>query len=315
VIAVGAIMAAGAGELYLKVRRPDLAADAGAGFYRARRRNERFSSLYTSDPHLGFRPVLGTDRYSQHGTATNDYAIQKRRGVARLLFIGDSVTARGRIVAAIRRRYGDGKFEYWNAGVHGFNTVQEVEYYRRYNRQIFPDHVILTFHPNDYGTTPIVFRDNSNSLVICALRKPLRSVSPWLFRRSYLYRLFLAVTMSESEDAKGIRKEVAASLKDLRDSAERDGASLTVLVLPYLAPRDQWGEWRVGAREATLGILADLGIRHFDLLGVLRAALAEGISTQERPGDTLHPSEELSDRFAAYLCAQGLLGTREKDQH
>ncbi len=287
--------------------------DAGAGFYSGRRREQRYSSLYAPDPHLGFRPILGTDRYNQYGTTTNNYGIQKRSGVTRLLFIGDSVTARGRIVAGLRRRYGDQRFEYWNAGVHGFNTVQEVEYYRRYNRQIRPDHVILTFHPNDFGTTPIVFRDRSNRLVICSLRKPLRSISPWLFRRSYLYRLFLSLTMSESVDARGIRKGVATSLKDLRDLVGRDGAALTVVVLPYLAPRDDWGDWRLGARQATLEILKDLGIRHFDLLGVLRAALAEGISIQERPGDTLHPNQELSERFAAYLVAQGLLDTREEE--
>jgi hypothetical protein len=311
VLAVGAIVGAGVSELYLKAKRPDLAAGTGVGFYSARRRDERYSNLYTPDPHLGFRPILGTDRYNEYGTLTNVYALQKRRSVARLLFIGDSVTARGRIVAAIRRRYRDEEFEYWNAGVHGYNTVQEVEYYRKYNRQIRPDHVILTFHPNDYGTTPVVFRDSSNRLVVCSLRKPLRSISPWLFRRSYLYRLFLARTMSASEDAEGIRREVASSLGELKDLVAADGATLTVLVLPYLAPQDQWSDSRLGARQATLEILADLGIRHFDLLGVLRAALADGIRTQERPGDTLHPSPELSERFAAFLYDQGLLDARQ----
>ncbi len=307
VIAASAVFAVTAAELYLKARRPELAVDAGVGFFSARRRDTKYGQTYTDDPELGFRPILGTDQYDRFGTRVNNYGLSKRQGVTRLLFIGDSVTARGRIIAAVRRCYGDKQFEYWNAGVHGFNTVQEVGYYRKYNRLIQPDHVILTFHPNDYGTTPVVFRDSDERLVICSLRKPLRTINPWLFRRSYLYRLYQTLTTSEAGDDKGIRKEVACSLKQLREMVAADEATLTVLVFPYLAPPHEWGEWRLGARQTTLGLLEDLQVRHFDLLDVFLAALVDGVPTQERQGDTLHPSGELSERFAAYLHRHGLL--------
>jgi hypothetical protein len=45
------------------------------------------------------------------------------------------------------------------AGVESFNTVQEVAYDRSFNRFIRLDHVILTFHLNDFETTPVAFRE------------------------------------------------------------------------------------------------------------------------------------------------------------
>src|SRR5215467_10511368 len=78
------------------------------------------------DPHFGFRPVLGEGPYTRFGTLANDYAAAKPPGVQRLLFIGDSVTHRGYIVDALRAVYGSQQYEYWNAGVEAFNTVQEV---------------------------------------------------------------------------------------------------------------------------------------------------------------------------------------------
>ena len=103
---------------------------------------------FVVDPSFGFRPVLGDGPYTRFGTLANDYAAAKPPGVNRLLFIGDSVTHRGQIVEALRAVYGSQKYEYWNAGVESFNTVQEVEYYKRFNRAINPDHVILTLHLN-----------------------------------------------------------------------------------------------------------------------------------------------------------------------
>jgi hypothetical protein len=116
-------------------------------------------STFVIDPDFGFRPILPSGSYTRFGTLANGYAEAKRPGVTRLLFIGDSVTRRGHIVEALKSHYGSQEYEYWNAGVESFNTVQEVEYYRRFNRAIQPDHVILTFHLNDFETTPVWFRE------------------------------------------------------------------------------------------------------------------------------------------------------------
>ena len=106
-------------------------------------RRDGVRSAFVVDPEFGFRPVFGVE-YSETGTLLNDYGVVKPAGVGRVLYLGDSVTRRGRIIRALMRVYDQRKLEHWNAGVETFNTVQEVEYYERYNRTIRPDHVILT---------------------------------------------------------------------------------------------------------------------------------------------------------------------------
>ena len=122
-----------------------------------RNNSQDFSQIFTIDPDFGFRPILGTGGYTEYGTSPNTYPVQKRPGITRLLFIGDSVTGRGRIIEAIKQIYDDEVFEYWNAGVESFNTIQEVRFYQRYNAAVYPDHVILTFHLNDFEPTPVAF--------------------------------------------------------------------------------------------------------------------------------------------------------------
>src|SRR5262249_7378492 len=98
-------------------------------------------STFVIDPAFGFRPVLGDGPYTHVGTLVNDYAVTKPPGVERLLFIGDSVTRAGYIVDALKAEYGSQQYEYWNAGVPSFNTVQEVEYYRRVIPPPHPYHI------------------------------------------------------------------------------------------------------------------------------------------------------------------------------
>ena len=127
-------------------------------------------------------------------TLANDYPLSKSNGKKRLLFIGDSVTRRGHIVDALKDEYGSLKYEYWNAGVESFNTVQEVRYYKHFNRGLRPDEVFLTFHLNDFGTTPVAFREANGSLVVYVTNVPAQRLNPWLFQRSHLYRSWIGAT-------------------------------------------------------------------------------------------------------------------------
>ena len=176
-------------ELALRVSSP------GGGFGAAEElpwlRGADRTRLFVSDPDFGFRPALGNELFDAFGTHRNEYEVGERAGRERVLFLGDSVTARGHIIEALRERYGEAGFEYWNAGVDSFNTVQEVAYYFDYNAEVDPDHVVLTFHLNDYETTPIAFEDEAGRVVVFAPNQPTRRIYPWLFENSRLYRLWL----------------------------------------------------------------------------------------------------------------------------
>jgi len=265
-------------------------------------------STFVVDPSFGFRPVLGDGPYTHFGTLANAYATAKPPGVQRLLFLGDSVTHRGHIVDALKAVYGSQQYEYWNAGVEGFNTVQEVEYYRQFNRPVQPDHVLLTFHLNDFETTPVAFREADGTLVVFAPNWPKRRLHPWLFQHSYTYRYWLGLVTPKKTARAGIIAEVRTSLADLAHLVAVDGARLTVLVLPIFRPFGDWKPEYQEYRRLILDILASLQLRYFDLLEPLNAALADGAVVTET-GDHLfwHPSREVATYFAQYLRIHHLL--------
>ncbi len=261
---------------------------------------------FTIDPAFGFRPVFGRD-YQATGTRRNAYSQAKADSVERVLYIGDSVTRRGRIVRALESVYGDTRYEFWNAGVESFNTVQEVEYYRRYNRPLRPDHIILTFHNNDFGTTPVTFRDDRGRLVVYEPGTPELELSPLLFRYSMIYRLIVGFTLNAGKDDIAYEDEVRDALRQLKRMAASDGARLTVLVLPILKEFGTWSPEERRRHAAAIRILRDLDIRHYDLLPPLERALELGVDPMETPGDPWHPSDDVAAFFASYLSERGVL--------
>lgn len=268
-----------------------------------RQGREDIPRVFTPDPDLGFRPICGeTGYYNAYGTQQNNYDIRKRSGVTRLLFIGDSVTAQGRVIGALKSLYGDKKFEYWNAGVESYSTVQEVGFYRKFNRPIQPDHVILTMVVNDMETTPLAFM-SEGKLVMVAPNLPRSHVNPWLFRYSYIYRQFVSyrVSCNSREFERGIRDELIGSLASLRDELQSGRVKFTVLVLPLLAPPETYPEIAAKHRNF-LRIVSGLNIRHFNLAAPVAAAIA----ALGQPDDKIHPTAGMARYLAGYLKDEGL---------
>ncbi len=263
-------------------------------------------NIFTVDPEFGFRPILGNGLYNQYGTKENNYPFQKRPDVTRLLFIGDSVTHRAKIINAIKDIYGQEKYEYWNAGVESYNTVQEVSYYKRYNAALKPDHVILTFHINDFETTPIAFNHPGDGLIVYAPNKAMSNLNPWLFKHSYLYRFVTNLSDNAIENREAIVQEAATSLHDLQQILAADDIDFTVLVLPVFIPYEGWQPHEKEARAKILNILAETNIHYYDLFNISEQAIAAGIEVQE-VGGHWHPNEAVSALFAQYLFEHNLL--------
>jgi hypothetical protein len=261
--------------------------------------------IYQVDDELGFRPVLGGAGYGPHGCKWNEYAPEKPAGKRRMLFLGDSVTERQKIVDALRARLGE-DWEYWNAGVPAYATEQELGYYRDYLGGIDADHVVLTFHLNDYETTPIVF-EVDGELVSVHSRVGTRTPSPWLMRNSYLYRFvwtFLVARTGASRKV-ALEADVARALGGLRDLVAARGAELTVLVLPWLQERSEWPPPKPRHHELTVQTLAELGIRHHAFLDTLDRAIASAVPVCEHHKDPQHPSAEFAALMVEDLLAAG----------
>ncbi|MGQ9663411.1 MAG: SGNH/GDSL hydrolase family protein [Kiritimatiellia bacterium] len=292
-------------EFELRITAPD--AVFGSARELTHFHNPDHSRQFEIDPTFGFRPILGRGMYSEFGTLTNAYPVVKRPGVIRVLFVGDSVTARGAIVEALRRKYSEERFEFWNAGVESFNTIQETEYYKRYNRAIQPDHVVLTFHMNDFETTPVVFVRPDGRLVAYAPNCPATQLNPWLFQHSRLYRWWVGAFRCGNRAIDQIVTETRRSLEEMQQLTQADGVRFSVLVLPFLKPAEEWTEGDKLTRRLALEMLQDFRIRYFDLYDQTMKAIREGVPVTETPGDSWHPSPELAERLAEYLWEQELL--------
>lgn len=259
--------------------------------------DERHTS-FTEHPECGYLPIVGLGEYGPHGCLKNDYDVDNPKA-QRVLFVGDSVTHRARIVNALKELYGEDSFEYWNAGVESFNTMQEWVLYREHNHTIKPDHVVLTFHNNDFVATPMVVRERGQIKVY----QPGLDINPWLFRKSYVYRW----AWPKGEDKAMREQQVLEGLKGFKSALDAQGTRFTVVLHPVLKPLTEWNDVERESREKSLKYFEDLNLRVIDLLPVVEKAIRDGVNVTEAPGDYLHPSDELSHLFARELQRQGLL--------
>ena len=290
-------------DIGLGLLSPESAFDAVRDLKGTREKTHR--KHFTLDPDFGVRPIMGEGGYNEYGTLVNSYSLEKTNNAKRLLFSGDSVTRRGKIVEALRQLYGEEAYEYWNAGVEGFNTVQELNYYKRFNAGIQPDHVILTFHPNDFQTTPVAFYSDGR-LLLYSRTAPLTKPNFWLLNNSHLYRFYLGMR-AHGKDRDAIAEEVRKSLEEFQSILSQYDIGFTVLILPWMAPTDTWSRGQARARSRILSILETSPIPYIDLLDPLDEAIALGIDVQEDPGDMLHPSQGVSEVFARYIVEQDQL--------
>ncbi len=286
-------------------------------------RSLRFNELEL-DPDIGYRPVLGGVSYSEAGTRTNEYDIgKKREGAQRLLFLGDSVVKRERITQSLRQLYGEEKFEYWNAGIEGINTLQEVQQYISHNHIIDPDQVVLFFHNNDFSYIPVVFLDSKDEIVFYRLPFIHKVRHKWLFRNVFLYR-FLVMrypeVMLKDEEREFLPKmenNVAEQLALLKNVLESDGIPLTVVILPIVDDFENWQVFENENHAEIKRILTELNIRNIDLREALEqpnpfTGKVRQYSTQF---DRWHPDGELAEYLARYLYDRDLLGIKEIEQN
>jgi len=241
------------------------------------------------DEELGYFPKVGEGgEYGPYGCLANDYRADDRGQKKRVLFIGDSVTHRGEIIEALKQLYGEADFEYWNAGVESFNTAQILELYRRHNKGLEPDHVVLTFHNNDFQLTPVAKEENGEVVLYIPSQEPVEAPLPVLGRTS-LYKLWLQLGSAEYERKPN---DVKRDLAEIKRLVEEHGGQFSVLVFPILKPMEEWNEREKRSRKNALRILEELNLRSFDLLKALPEKKSEYQRLRQDPEDTWHPSSE-----------------------
>lgn len=295
VVAASMLVAVIGCEIGLRYLYPHGALGSGVELEFFRHESARWMSvLMVPDEVIGFRPKLNTEGgYDKHGLlrrSHTDEGIVRRR----ILLLGDSVTARGRIVNAIEKVLHDPTTEFLNGGVEAFNLAQEVDFFLRFQSAVEVDHIIHQVHGNDLRATPIAFRDENGALNVYQLNSPKQYVNLWLFQNSYFYRVGLAVFLSRITEADTLREARNNFARMAAFAAER-GIKYDVVLFPILLSqdalrRDDRSDWKILERACRETV------QHcVSLLPVLDRMLAGGQPVEEALGDSWHPN----DAFAA----------------
>jgi hypothetical protein len=137
---------------------------------------------------------------------------------------------------------------------------------------------------------------------------------PWLLQHSYLYRYYVGRTLAApaiGEVDESLFEVVEKQFAEMRDLTRARGATLSVLVIPWMRDPAEWTPLVRGNYDRTLALLARLGIHAYDALPSLEESVAAGEALGEPEGDLMHPGVPLSDRFAALLQREGFLASAE----
>lgn len=288
-------------EWALRQVYPNAALGSGVELSWFRDPDSTISVDMTTDDQIGFRPVLNSNVFDKNGLLLKPKDGRPSAAFTKtVLFVGDSVTARARIVDAIRRELADPKALFLNGGVESFNLSQEVNFFLRFQSNAAFDRIVHQVHGNDLQATPIVFRDAQGKLNVYALSAPRHSVNEWLFRYSYIYRLALTAFIFRQTEQSTF-EEAKANFEAMARFAKERGVPYDVFLFPVLKPTDQLTaaearDWAIlnGACEAA-------GAHCVSLRPVLDQMITEKLPYQETPGDPWHPNDALAERSASYI--------------
>ena len=228
-LAVGLLVMLALGEIALRV------VDLGHAYYSA---PELYQPI--DDPRVQFEPRPSFVGYSE-GTSvtTNSRGLRERElplakppGTRRVVFIGDSVTfgpgirddqPYARQLEAALTESGAGPVQTVNAGVVGYNSIQELARLQNVGLAYQPDVVVLTFLVNDLLETFTIFDHQYEPDGLLA------DVKVWLRRNSHLYRFLQDVYWRVGQEARRSREGSTQPLRK-RDRLEDRLATLDQMI-------------------------------------------------------------------------------------
>ena len=271
-------------------------------------RDPIWTDVLTTDDQIGFRPKIDTKVYDRNGIRLEPKDGGPSPNVT-VLLIGDSVTARSRIVNAVRRELADPKTLFLNGGVESFNLAQEVNFFLRFQSKASFDRIVHQVHGNDLQATPVVFRDADGKLNVYALSAPRRSVNEWLFRHSYIYRLALSAFISRQTE-QATFEEAKDNFEKMAHFADEYDVPYDVFLLPVLKPPHELTPAEARDWSVLNAACKAAGVRCISLAPVLDQMISEGLSYLESPGDTWHPNDAFAARAATHILDHiNILGT------
>jgi len=263
---------------------------------------------FIKDGLLGYIPAMGVNSsYNEYGVRHNNYTLANPEGWRRTLFMGDSIIGYGFTQRALQELTEGKPIEYWNAGVFGYSTAQEVMFYKRFNRPVKPNLVVLGFCLNDFDGTPVLLLNNEGGNVMVSPYLGQEYYNAWLFKNSVIYRLYLSAKAGFTGRA-GLEGDVKKYLAELKGFSQEDDFNLKVVIYPILKTEADWPSSYLQQHEQIIRVLKELGIVYYDLKPLLNETLkSHSVKwVQLTEGDYFHPSQQFSGIIAKHLLEQGL---------
>jgi hypothetical protein len=253
--------------------------------------------LITPDTQLGFRPVVDNGLYDEYGILSSGSIFTNEAYYTKILFLGDSVTARARLLRALYVASRNNSFAFLNGGVEGYNIQQEVDFFFRYQQSVQPHRIVHTIHVNDLQSTPIAFRDEDGKLHVYALNTSRQIISPTLYKFSHLYRLAVASTFPR-RGLQELATDARLSLARMVQYAKENSTPYYIVIFPILSAYRNWSEHEKTSHMLLLQMCKELEIDLVDLLPVLDEMLSEGLDPKESIEDNWHPNDLFARRAA-----------------
>ncbi len=267
-----------------------------------------------------------------HGQRDIERTLEKKRGVRRIILVGDSVVEGeglreidDTISRQLERLYPDGTVEVLNFGVSGYCTRAEVELLEVKGLQFEPDVVILVFVENDF--------DNFNTQLFqldAAAERP--AIVKYLFLTSHLFR-YLCLSLDlfhfrAEVDPAGRNLEalgdnnVPEGLKRLAELADRHGFQPVIAIWPRFHSTEIADGPRMPGADDVLVIERLARVHRIPTVRLSEyfekdlAALGPDVNPRLRytvHGDTMHPSVE-GGRVAARALKSVLAALETRKQ-
>jgi lysophospholipase L1-like esterase len=274
---------------------------------------------YQADARLGYAhvPVSLTGMNSvanRLGLVNPDFPLVKGPRTKRILVLGDSIVEYGVMTAELQRlldaRADGTRWEVWNAAVGGYNAAQYARLLDLKGDLYAPDFVLIGFCLNDFAyEIPVFFREpNGKTSVYTYLNQheingrlahdvapwQRRLLSPWLLRRSALYRLAVTVMHRRETEALPMNERYYRVGYDEVDRiqrwAARRGLPVAALVFPYLSAEEKL-PFLMNYERTTMPVVLDaLRLPWLDLAKILTGP--DRSRWRLNTDDIIHPSTE-----------------------
>lgn len=244
---------------------------------------------------------------------------QKPEGGFRVLVLGDSIafgvgvgagdTFAAQLERILREKLAPRYVDVLNAGVSGYNTIQERIAYQRRAEQTNPDAVVLSYCPNDIDSTPMLFKSGDRFCFLVPGREPVTYPAA-LIENSALFRrvvVTLEALRQKSETPAQSKQRNLDELRALARDLDAKKIPFVVVVFPYLLESlTKYPQPNVALHQEVKAIVEENHGVAIDMLAIWRDRDHRALKNRLDPNDYVHPNED-GHKEAATLLAGAIL--------